>query len=130
MRVISTRAGSGQPPLLVSHTLRPKIAFRNLEGMVIVRWGEILRCEASSNYTRIFLRKGKTFLVSRTIGDIAAALPTRQFIRTHQSHLVSIDAIVFVGRDEVEIENGKKIPVARNRRKMLVQRMEQVCLQL
>jgi two-component system, LytTR family, response regulator len=50
---------------------------------------EIVRCEADSNYTRIYLNSGKKFMASKTLGDLETLLSNPAFVRIHKSHLVN-----------------------------------------
>ncbi|MCG2615832.1 LytTR family DNA-binding domain-containing protein [Terrimonas sp. NA20] len=67
----------------------PRIALPTLQETHYVKLEDIVRCEASDNYTAFFLSGGDKILVSRTLKEYADLLKPHHFIRTHQSHLVN-----------------------------------------
>jgi two-component system, LytTR family, response regulator len=78
--------------------------------------GDIIRCEADSNYTVLYLRNKKKFVASRTLSDISAMLNPEEFIRVHKTHVVHLP---FVERLTVEgelvMKDGEHVPVSRRR---------------
>ncbi len=132
MHVIKTinSGKSIEQSLGVRHTIPVKIALSTQEGMHLVSWQEIVRCEANSNYTCVFLNDGSKLVVSKTLARVEAVLPLRQFVRIHQSHLVNFSKIRFAGNHELELEGNIKLPVARNRRKELLKRISEISISL
>ena len=66
-----------------------RIALPMLQETRYVEIKSIVRCEASNNYTNIFLDHGEKILIAKTLKEYAEILPASGFIRTHQSHLVN-----------------------------------------
>jgi len=97
------------------HAATDRIGVNTQEGLVIIRFANILCCEAMSNYCRLFMRDGTSLMASRTLKHVFACLPQSDFIRPHQSYVVRIDEISRV-HHELTLHNGKKIPVARSQR--------------
>ena len=97
-----------------------RMGVNTQEGLVIIRFEDILYCEAMSNYCRLYLRDGSSLVASRTLKHVFACLPHSAFMRTHQSYVVRIDAITRV-HHELMLYNGKKIPVARSQRSVLTE---------
>lgn len=60
---------------------------------------EIVRLEASSNYTNIFFTNKKKMLTSKVLKEFAAVLEPLGFVRTHRTHLVNKQHIAFVNHD-------------------------------
>lgn len=82
---------------------------------------EIVRLEACSNYTKIYLaNRIKPILTSKTLKFYADQLHDMLFIRPHQSHIVNCD---FIQKTELKpqpyllLKNGIKICIARRRMK-------------
>ena len=75
--------------------------------------------ETYGNYTFVFLTSGERYLVSRNLKEFEEMLPTPDFFRLHQSHLVNT---AFVKK--FLKENGgyaimlddTKVPVSRRRK--------------
>jgi two-component system LytT family response regulator len=92
-------------------------------GFSVLRLDEIVRCEASRNYTVIHLKSGKQIAAVRGISDFEAAFENFGFVRVHKSHLVNLFSIrrYIRGRGgEIELFDGNIIPVARERKDALL----------
>ena len=73
-----------------------KLAVATHEGTYFYNPEDIIRMEASSNYTHVFLTNKKKLLVPRVLKEFAMALEPFGFVRTHRSHLVNRRYIVYV----------------------------------
>jgi two-component system, LytTR family, response regulator len=73
-----------------------KIALNTLNGTFFLDPGDIVRLEASSNYTNIFFTNKKKMLASKVLKDFVLLLEPFGFIRTHRSHLVNRQHILLV----------------------------------
>ncbi len=58
-------------------------------GKYFVDTNSIIRCEASSNYTKLFFTDRQPVLLAKTLSACATAMCDSNFIRIHQSHLVN-----------------------------------------
>jgi two-component system LytT family response regulator len=77
---------------------------------------DIIRCEADSNYTMIYLKSNKKFLASRTLSDIEEMLSESLFQRVHKTHLVQMSYVDRLSSDNLLIMTDKtQIPVSRRR---------------
>lgn len=95
-----------------------KIAIPSVDDFHFVRISEIIRCEASSNYTIIFLTTGKKIIAPKTLKEFEELLASEGFFRIHQSHLVNLshiqqfmktkNLIAMVDGSEVEVSRRKK----------------------
>jgi two-component system LytT family response regulator len=87
-----------------------------------VKITEIIRCEASNNYTNFYLQNGERVLVCKTLKDFADLLKPHQFIRTHQSHLVNQAFIKSYLKEDggtLLLNDQTKIPISRQNREMV-----------
>ena len=78
-----------------------------------------MRCESSSNYTYIFKRDKTKILVSKTLKDIEALLPSEIFKRIHKSHLINFNCIERYLKSDgglIVMEDGSEVPISRNRK--------------
>lgn len=94
----------------------PRIALPTFKETRYVRVDEIVRCEASDNYTTFYLKHGETILVSKTLKEFAELLQHHGFIRSHQSHLVNIDFVKSLLKEDggvLQMNDGVKIPISR-----------------
>lgn len=67
-----------------------KIALPVKNGYEFYDYAEIIRCEADSNYTKVFILNKKPILVSKSLKVISDMLDSSNFFRPHQSHLINI----------------------------------------
>ena len=94
-----------------------RLALPTREGVHFLVPGEIIRCEAVGNYTKFFNDKGKTYLISKTLGEYDALLSPYNFIRTHKSHLVNKKFISFIDHEGFAVlKDNSKIEVSRRRK--------------
>ena len=95
-----------------------RMALSTSEGFVIVRFADILYCQAMSNYCRIHLRTQQSHVVSKPLKHLQSVLPATEFVRTHQSYIVCFDDIICAGHD-VKLSDGATVPLSRSRRSAL-----------
>lgn len=86
---------------------------------------EVVRLQASSNYTCIYLAAGRRLVVSKTLKALQEQLLQKGFLRVHRGHLVNL-LFVKEGTDQsvLELKNGDTIHVSR-RKKVQVSRILQ-----
>ncbi|PHI20898.1 DNA-binding response regulator [Lewinellaceae bacterium SD302] len=117
--------------LLESQIVKPaaypgRIALSTQEGIHLVDTSSIVRLEAASNYTTVFLADGATLLLSKNLRQIEDLLNPAIFLRVHQSHTVSLDQIKLYQRGRggsVILHDGTLIPVSKQRKDKLMQRL-------
>lgn len=99
-----------------------KLIIRTREGIQLLRHADIVRFEASGNYTIIFLESGKKILASVTLKSLEERVSSYDFIRVHASHLVCKNRIKTINSSElyVALENDTQVPVARSRRTLVI----------
>ncbi len=103
----------------VSRPTVQRIALTTNDGMLFVSTGDIIYCEAESNYTKIILENGKKILVSKVLKEIDEALSGPDFFRVHNSFLININRIKKFVRGEggyVIMDDGTNISISRSRR--------------
>ncbi|MDN4014685.1 LytTR family transcriptional regulator DNA-binding domain-containing protein [Chryseobacterium gambrini] len=68
-----------------------KINLPTLQGFKRVNIDEIIRCEADSNYTSIYLSDKSKVMVSKTLCDFEKNLSEYNFFRIHHKHLINLE---------------------------------------
>ncbi|MES2377074.1 MAG: LytTR family DNA-binding domain-containing protein [Bacteroidota bacterium] len=94
----------------------PKIALPTLKEIRYIKVDEIIRCEASDNYTTFYTTTGEQILVCKTLKEFAELLLLHEFIRTHQSHLVNLQFVKSLLKEDggmLLMNDGVKIPISR-----------------
>lgn len=99
---------------------RPKkMALPTLNGLIFVPLENIVRCEASDNYSKVFTRDGTSHLVSKTLKELEYLLEDLQFFRVHYSHLINLEHMkkyVQGNGGYVLMTDGSTIEVSRRRK--------------
>ena len=104
----------------------PKIALPTLQEIMYVRVDNIIRCEASNNYTLFYLQNGEKVLVCKTLKEFAELLTPHNFIRTHQSHLVNLHFVKSFLREDggtLLLSDQTKVPISRQNRDMVKEKL-------
>lgn len=76
---------------------------------------DITHLKAEGNYTFVYTRQGKEYVVSKTIKTVHGKLSDR-FLRVHKSYIINPDNVISWLEPSILLLNcGKEIPVARRR---------------
>ncbi|MBL7728202.1 MAG: LytTR family transcriptional regulator [Dinghuibacter sp.] len=79
----------------------------------------IIRIEASSNYSKLHFTNGRTLVVAKVLRWFEAALTAHPFCRIHRTHLVNKDFVQQYIQGEggkVRLQNGDWLTVSKRRR--------------
>ncbi len=127
---ISARKGEGIDALLKNLSATQKrahrIALPTVEDLLFVRVGDIIRCEASGNYTVFHLVDGQRVIVSRTLKEYEAILADQSFQRVHNSHLVNLEYVrKYIKGDGgyVVMSDNAQVMVARRKKDELLRNL-------
>jgi len=110
--------------LLKSNLEAPKkMALNTVDRIHIVDVDNIIRLESNINYTKFYFKDGSKLLVTKTLKEFDRLLSEHQFIRVHQSHLVSTDQIkAFLKQSgEVILKDDTKVPVSTRKKAVLME---------
>lgn len=102
-----------------------KIAVPDTNGVAIIAFEDILYIEGSNNYCIIHTLKGKQrYTISKTLKDVQDVFEDNEFLRIHKTYVVNTKSISHVNSRNklIEMDNGDKLPVARNKLKLLLGR--------
>lgn len=80
---------------------------------------EIIRIEASSNYSRIYFANGKKITVPKILHWFEDALPADLFARVHRSHLINksfVQKVTGTHAKTLQLYNGEMITISRRKR--------------
>ena len=103
-----------------------RIAVRTKDSIHLIRVDEIIRCLADNNYCTIYYGAGLRIMVAKTLKSVGDVLPTNDFVRVHHSHIVRVNAIHQVFHDHIVLCNKESIPMSRQCRKELMNRLEEI----
>lgn len=104
------------------------LAIPTLEGFVFVRLEEIIFCEGSDKYTKVYLSNNKVVLSSKTLGGFEELLEQYNFYRIHKSHLINLNHLTRYIRGEggqVCLSDGSTLSVSRRKKDGLIRIVSQ-----
>ena len=70
-----------------------KLILPTSDGLRIVKLNELIRCEASRNYTTCYLTNKKEQIVSKSLGVFEEILSDYHFVRVHNTHLINLEYV-------------------------------------
>lgn len=82
---------------------------------------QVIRLESKRGYCWIISNHQPPFLAAKHLASLEEILAQRQFIRVHTSHMVNTHWIkqFHASENQIEMKDGSRIPVSRERRKEL-----------
>ena len=102
-------------PLAGRGSTSPFLFVKDGVKLVKVRWADILYVEGLRDYVAIHTRDQKIVSLQR-LKVLEQQLPAEQFVRIHQSFIVSLEGIQAVHRDKVQV-GERFLPVSDSYRK-------------
>jgi two-component system LytT family response regulator len=124
---ISPRLAELVQNLKGSSNERIKLALPTNDGLIFVKVDEIIYCEASSNYTTLFMDNGTKHIVGRTLKEYDDLLTDREFFRIHNSYLINLNAIKKYVRGEggyVVMNNDQSLDVSKRKKESFLSRIK------
>ena len=98
-----------------------KLALADAAEVRYVLLEEIIRLQAESNYTHIFLTRGRVFVSAKTLKEYDELLRNHHFLRVHKSHLVNPGHIHFYDKQGLlHMDDDSRIEVARRKKEYLL----------
>lgn len=109
------------------HNHFEKITLPGSDGLEIIALREIVRIEASSNYSIVYLTNKKTIIVSKTMNQFEEILKDSDFIRIHNTHMVNLEHVKKYQRGQgglVILADGTQLAVSRSRKNDFLERLK------
>jgi len=97
-----------------------QIVLPHLSGFIVVKLADVMRIEADSNYSTVYLSDGSKQVVSRTLKFFEDLLNESGFIRIHQSHLINTKFISEFKKGktaQVKLSDGVWLDISTQRKK-------------
>lgn len=105
---------------------RAKIAIPMRDEILFVSVDDIIRCEADSSYTHIYLSKEKHIMASKPLGHYENLLSEYGFFRVHDKHLINLQYVekyVKGQGGQVLLCENHSVDVATRRRDSLLEKL-------
>lgn len=113
---LQTRLSNLKENLLAKDESELQLVVSSKQGEHRFAVADIVRCEADSNYTHIYLTNQKKYLASKTLSDVEHMLSEAKFIRVHKSHLVNMSHVANLSHQiELTMKDNSRVPVSRRR---------------
>ena len=93
-----------------------KISIPSQDGILWVDLDDIIRFEADSNYTHVYVKNRKKIMVAKTLKSFEDQLLNTVFCRVHSAHLINLNEIEkYIKGDGgiVVLKDNSNIPVSR-----------------
>ena len=77
---------------------------------------DIIRFEADSNYTHVYIKNKKKMMIAKTLKSFEDQLSNTMFCRIHSAHLINLNEIEkYIKGDGgiIVLKDGSNIPVSR-----------------
>ena len=103
-----------------------RLVIPTSDGREYLNPNDIIRIEADRSYSWFFINGKRKILVSKHLKEFQDLLNDRNFFRPHNSHLINLDFVKkFVRHDGgyIEMTDGSKIPISRNRKDLFLAHM-------
>ncbi len=94
-------------------TAHSTITLATAEGRFFFHPEEIIRLEASSNYTRIFFTNNTKITSAKVLKEFAQMLEPFGFLRIHRTHLVNPQHIYCVTKGKVIMRDASEAGISR-----------------
>ncbi len=106
---------------MVKNPKKPRLAIALPNETKLLELQDVVRLEASNNYTNIYLANvAKPLLVSRGIYEYEELLQDYWFARCHKSHIINMAYLKRVVYEknggQIFLTDGKEVPLARTRK--------------
>ncbi len=106
-----------------------KITIPTLNGLEFLSVNEIIRCQAESNYTQIFLKGKPPLVVTRSLKEFETLLEPYGFFRIHHSHLINLYCIKKYQKGKggfAVLDDGSEIEVSTRRKEAFLQKLKEL----
>lgn len=106
-----------------------KILLKTADSIHLVRFEDIIFCEADSGYTRFHLQNRHCVLISKSLSEYEGLLSGFGFFRIHKTYLVNVHKIMRFDREDgghIVMEEEHNVPVASRKRDQLIEIMEKL----
>lgn len=110
-----------------------KIALAHSNGFAIEEIANLVRLHADDNYTRVFTREGKQYLISKPLKDFERVLPSDMFLRTHKSFMINIHYLKEFSNEDgglVTLTDGFRVPVSKRKNSVFFEALRKFSLMI
>lgn len=121
-----TQANHIESLILNTMNKSKKIAIPSQEGVFWVDLDDIVRLEAESNYTHVYIKNRKQFIVAKTLKSFEEQLVSANFCRIHSAHLINLNEVErYIKGDGgiIILKDSTNLPVSRSNKIELLKKL-------
>ena len=112
-----------------SQGMEQKIAIAMADKIIFISFADIMYCEASANYTHLYLTGGHKLVSSKTLGEFETQLSGNSFLRIHHHYLINLNRVKEFQRNDggyVIMEDSKALEVSQRKRKDFLEAIQHI----
>ncbi len=97
------------------------------DGLDFIDINHIVYLKAEGSYSDLYLTNRTKMMVSKNIGEFQEQLPEDEFCRVHNSYIINLRHTKKLKRKgglAAEMQEGKEIPIARNRKESFMEKLQ------
>lgn len=100
------------------------IIIKKSENLIRIQFADILYFKADRDFVQFFSSSGEKYTIRSTISEIQQKIPTRLFVRIHNSFIVAISAVKSLTNQTVTLSDSTVLHISRNYKKQLLERLD------
>lgn len=103
-----------------------KIILNTSNNLFVVEVKNLVRCEASENYTQVFVDGKEKIMMAKTLKEFEEMLSGYGFFRTHQSHLINVQFVEGFDKSNnlVKLKTGDEIVVSTRKKEHFLKTLQ------
>lgn len=119
-----------QRPILTEEAklhVASRITLPTSTELLLINTDDIIRIEASNNYSHFYFTNRPKLIVSKTLKEFEEQLVNNNFFRIHQSHLINllhVESIQTLDGGYVLMKQGHKVEISRRRKVVFLQKLK------
>ena len=106
-----------------------KLAISTSDGLEMVKFDTIIRCEADRAYCNFYLINNKRITVSKPLAEFESALVKNNFYKVHKSHIVNLghtEKYIRGTNAYLVMSDGSSVPVSSRKRDEVLALLKQI----
>lgn len=105
-----------------------KIILNTASNLFVVEVKNLVRCEASENYTQVFVDGKEKIMMAKTLKEFEEMLSGYGFFRTHQSHLINIQFVEGFDKSNnlAMLKTGEQILVSTRKKESFLKALQTI----
>lgn len=106
-----------------------RITLSTAQELLLVNTDDIIRIEASNNYSHFYFANRPKVIISKTLKEFDEQLSPHNFFRVHQSHLINLKHVVSVHANDGDyalLTQGHRVEISRRNKADFLQLLKKV----